>query len=296
MKTLLVGLSLLSAAAAADPKVVLVVTADASDFLDCAGGTIAAMVDRGAAAYLVRVTNDEKDSWQLTPEETARRVREEVEQAARTLGIRKVYHLGYRAGELASVSPTELRDRIAFYVRLLKPDVMFLPNGHAHYVEVLDRHYAGFAAEEARRSASLANYQPPFAQVGLEPHYTPELYYYAAPVDPRRREAESTATFVPQPVTRDIAGTFDRKLKAAQALKTINHSLAMRIKQRLDETGRRLPLLDTVNEESVARLVEINLRKLAAIGAEQTAYKLAEEFHHAGLDYQIPEKYRRSSR
>jgi len=295
MRTLFLALCLAAGAAAADPKVVLVITADASDFVHCAGGTIATMVERGAAAHLIRVTNDEKDSWRLSPEETARRVREEVEQAARALGIEKVHHLGYRAGELASVSPTELRDRIAFYVRLLKPDVMFLPNPYAEYVEVLDRYYTGSAAEEARRAASLANYQPPFAQVGLEPHFVPELYHYAAPVDPRRREPESTATFVPQPVTRDIAAAFDRKLRAALALRTINYSLAMRIRQRLEETGRRLPLLDTVDDAAVAKLVEINLRRLAAIGAEKTAFQLAEEFHYAGLDYQIPQKYRGAS-
>jgi LmbE family N-acetylglucosaminyl deacetylase len=275
---------------AADKKV-LVVTADASDYILAAGGTIAAMIDDGAEAYLVRVTNDDKDSWELSPEETARRTREESEAAAKILGFKEVESLGYRAGELGGVSPTELRDRILFYVRLYKPTVMFIPNPYAEYVEVLDRFYTGQAAEDARRAASMPNFQPPFQVVGLETHITPELYYYAQPFDPRRREAESTTTFTPQPKMLDIASTFDKKLKAAQALKTINYSMAMRIKDRLESTDRRLPLLDEVNDESVNQLVEINVRKLAEIAAKDTSHTQAEEFHYAGVEYQIPSKY-----
>ncbi|MBI1787032.1 MAG: PIG-L family deacetylase [Acidobacteria bacterium] len=276
----------------AQDQKVLVITADASDYVLAAGGTIAGMAASGATVWLVRVTNDDKDSWDLPPEETARRTREESERAARILGIGKVVSLGYRAGELGGVSPTELRDRLMFYVRSFKPGVMFIPNPYAEYVEVLDRYYTGQAAEEARRAASLANFQPPFASVGLETHLTPELYYYAQPFDPRRREAESTATFAPQPKALDIAPMLAKKIQAAQALKTVNHALAMRIQQRLQETGRRLPLLDRVDDDAVGKLVEINVRKLAEIGAQGTGYSAAEEFHYAGVEYQIPAKYR----
>ena len=275
----------------ADGEVVLVVTADASDYILAAGGTIAKMIDDGATAYLVRVTNDDKDSWGLNAEETAVRTRRESEQAATILGIEEVESLGYRAGELGGVSPTELRDRIMFYIRLYKPDVMFIPNPYAEYVEVLDRFYVGQAAEDARRAAALPNHQPPFQIAGLATHLTPELYYYAQPFDPRRREAESTATFVPQPKVVDIAPTLDKKLRAVLALKTINHSMAMRIKERLESSGRRLPLLDTVDEESINELAGINVRKLAAIAARDTDHQQAEEFHYAGVEYQIPSKY-----
>jgi LmbE family N-acetylglucosaminyl deacetylase len=272
-------------------KVVLVVTADAGDYILAAGGTIASMIDGGATTYLVRVTNDEKDSWNLSAEEAARRTSDESRQAARILGVKEVMSLGYRAGELGAVSPTELRDRIMFYVRLYKPDVLFLPNPYAHYVEVYDRFYTGQAAEEAKHAAALENFQPPFAVAGLKPHLVPELYYYAQPFDPRRREPESTATFAPQPKVMDISTTFDKKLRAAQALKTINYSMAMRIKQRLESTGRRLPLLDKADEASVQKLVEINVRKLGEIAAGKTNYKMGEEFEYAGEAYQIPSKY-----
>lgn len=282
----------LMAALALRAEVVLVVTADASDYVLAAGGTIAAMAERGDTVYVLRVTNDEKDSWKLSPEETASRVRAESEEAGRRLGVKEVIPLGYRAWELQDVSFTDMRDRIMFYVRFFKPKIMFIPNPYTEHNRVLDRYYAGAAAEDAWRSAGLENVQAAFPEAGLKPHVTPELYYFAQPYDPRRREPESTATFVPQPVTLDIKGTLARKIRAAQALKTVQFSMAQRIRERLVASGRRLPMLDTVNDRSVDALVEENVRGLAKVAAEGTKWEAAEEFRHAGVEYQIPKTYR----
>jgi LmbE family N-acetylglucosaminyl deacetylase len=250
------------------------------------------MVDRGVAAYLIRVTNDDKDAADLSPEEAALRTRTESEQAAQILGVKEVVSMGYRAAELADVPFTTLRDRLMVYIRHYRPTVMFIPNPYTEYDRVLDRYYTGRAAEDAWRAASLENYLPPFTAAGLRPHLTPELYYYAQPLDPRRRDAESTATFVPQPKIVDISRTFAKKLKAVQALKTLNRAAAMRLKARLSSTGRRLPLLDVVNEVAISGLVEQNVRGLAKVAATGTPYPLAEEFRYAGLEFRIPAKYR----
>ena len=90
----------------------------------------------------------------------------------------------------------------------------------------------------------------------------------------------------------DISATFDKKLKAAQALKTINHSLAMRLKQRLDSTDRRLGKLEKVDEASINKLTEERVRGLSALSAEGTSYDAAEEFRYAGVEFRIPAKYR----
>lgn len=277
--------------ALAQKPVVLVVTADASDYLLSAGGTIAGMIDQGATVYLVRVTNDEKDSYDLSPEETARRTRTESEEAARILGIKEVISLGYRAAELADVSFTDIRDRLIFYIRFYKPRVLFIPNPYNEHDRVLDRYYTGWAAEDAWRSAAFENFQPAYAEAGLAPYQTPELYYYGQPFDPRRREAESTATFVPEWKAVDISATLARKIKAVQALKTIDTSMARRLKDRLAASQRRLRLLDTIDDRAVNALVEKNVQGLAAIGAQGTSYRAAEEFHYAGPHFRIPSKY-----
>lgn len=279
--------------AGAQNPVALVVTADASDYILSAGGTIAGMIGQGATVYVIRVGNDEKDSYDLTPEETARRTRIESEEAGRILGVKEVISLGYRSAELGAVSFTELRDRLIFYIRLYKPRVLFIPNPYNEYDRVLDRYYTGWAAEDAWRSAGFANYGIPFAEAGLAPHRTPELYYYGQPFDPRRREPESASTFVPEIKVVDISATLPRKVKAAQALRTINAGMAHRLRDRLTETKRRLQLLDNLSDDAVNRLVEKNVQGLAAIGARGAQYSAAEEFHFAGLHYQVPSKYLR---
>jgi LmbE family N-acetylglucosaminyl deacetylase len=287
---LVLGCRLLAAQSSPKP-VVLVIAADAEDYLLSAAGTIASMIDKGAEAHVIRVTNDEKNSWELSPEETAMRVRRESENAASILGVKEVVSMGYRAEELADVPFTTLRDRLILYIRHYRPAIMFVPNPYTEYDRVLDRYYTGRAAEDAWRAASLENHVPPFGALGIRPHLTSELYYYSQPLDPRRREPESTATFVPEPRVVDIAATLGRKVAVVQALKTINYSNAMRVKLRLTSTGRRLPLLDVVNDTAVNKLVEENIRGVSKISAEGSTYSAAEQFRYAGLTYRIPKKY-----
>jgi LmbE family N-acetylglucosaminyl deacetylase len=272
---------------------ILIVTPHADDYLVCAGGTVAAMIQNGTKAYVVRVTNDEKDAYGISPEEAALRSRAESEEAASVLGVSEVVSLGYRSGELGGVSPTELRDRIIFFVRRYRPQIMFIPNPYTHYDADLDHYYVGSAAEEARGAAGLKNFQPPHALVQLAPHLAPELFYYSLPLDPERHTPESTPTFVAQPKIVDITTTFDRKLRALRALKTRNRALALDIRQRLSNRGKRLPLLDAINDESLDRLAEIRLLGLAQLAGKSNGWSLAEEFFYAGLDYQIPSAYRK---
>jgi LmbE family N-acetylglucosaminyl deacetylase len=294
MKAVLIAsLALLGwpASAQTNQPVVLVITADASDYLLAAGGAIAGFIDKGASVYVIRVTNDEKDAWDLSPEEAARRTRAESEEAGRILGVKEVISMGYRAAELADVPFTTLRDRLIVYIRHFRPAILFIPNPYTEFDRVLDRYYTGRAAEDAARAAAFQNFAPPYAQAGLAPHLTPEVYYYAQPFDPRRRDPESTAMFVPEPKVVDISAALERKVKAAQALKTINYSMAARLKERLTATSRSLPLLSTMDDKSVNALVAENVRGLAKLAAAGTPYGMAEEFRYAGIRFRIPSKY-----
>ena len=58
MKRLFVAMLLLWPGVAFAQRNILIVTADAADYLLAAGGTIAAMIDGGATAHLIRVSND----------------------------------------------------------------------------------------------------------------------------------------------------------------------------------------------------------------------------------------------
>lgn len=278
--------------AAKPARTVLIVASDAG-WLDCAGGAIAAQIAGGANAILIRVGNDEKDSIGLTPEETAHRNRQESEAAARVLGITETISFGYRSSEFRDVPHTTIRDRLIFLIRHHRPAALYFPNPHTEHDRNLDRYYIGAAAEDAWHCARYANFLPAPGPAALPPYIVPEVYYYSPPTDPRRREPESTATFVPQSRQVDIAPYFAKKLRAAQALRTINRAIATRLKETLQAEGRRLPLLDTLNQQSIDKLVEENLRGLAAVCAEGSAFKQAEEFRYAGIEYGIPSKYLR---
>jgi LmbE family N-acetylglucosaminyl deacetylase len=277
---------------AAPSKTVLIVAASPA-WLHHAGGTVAAHIAQGAKAILVRVTNDEKDAWGLTPEEAAHRNRQESEAAAKLLGISQTISFGYRASELRDVPHTSIRDRLILLLRHHRPQALFLPNPHTEHDRDLDTYYTGAAAEDAWHCARFQNFLPAASHNGLTPHIVSDVFYYAPPTDPRRREPESSSTFVPKPVQLDIAPHFNTKLRAAQALRTVNFNTAMRLQQTLTAQGRRLPLLDSLTPENLNKLTETNLRGLAAIAANGSPYQLAEEFRHAGIEYGIPSTYLR---
>jgi hypothetical protein len=105
---------------------------------------------------------------------------------------------------------------------------------------------------------------------------------------PSVRRRRSTLTFVAQPKIVDITTTFERKLRAVRALKTRNRALAVDIRQRVSNRGKRLPLLNAINDESLDRLAEIRLLGLAQLAGKSNEWPPAEEPFYAGSDYQIP--------
>jgi len=282
-----------AALAAATPAKSLLIVASDAGWLACAGGTVAKMIGEGATAVLVRIGNDEKEGWGITPEEAAFRNRTESEASAKLLGIQEVVSFGYRSSELRDVPHTTMRDRLIWLIRHHRPTALLFPNPHTEHDRNLDSYYAGAAAEDAWHCARYRNFLPSPGPQALPPYIVPDVYYYSPPLDPRRREPESTPTFVPQPVQVDIAATFAKKLTAARAMRTYNRSTAMRLKQSLEASGRRLPLLATVDQPAIDKLAEENLRGLARICANGSSYTMAEEFRHAGIEYGIPTKYRR---
>ena len=226
----------------------------------------------------------------MTPEEAAWRNRVEGEAAARVLGLGEVLSLGYASGELRNVPHTTMRDRVMLLIRQQRPTVLVIPNAHTEHDRNLDSYYAGAAAEDAWHGARFGNYLP---ATGGGTYIVPEVYYYAPPVDPRRREPEAGATFVPQPAQVDIGPYFAKKLAAAREMKTVNRARAERLKERLAAAGKRVALLDRLDDAAAAKLAEENLRGLAELGAAGSKYTMAEEFRHAGVAYGIPAKYLR---
>jgi len=104
-----------------DGRTMVVITAHADDFTLFAGGTIARLIEDGYTAHLIRVTNDEKDSYDLDAGETSHRNTVEMRAAADIIGIKEMYSLDFRNDEMDPIPETEIRARLIFLFRKLKP-------------------------------------------------------------------------------------------------------------------------------------------------------------------------------
>ena len=100
------------------------------------GGILAKYAAEGVETFLLTATRGER-GWQGPPEENpglealGRLRTNELEAAARVLGLKDVRFLDYLDGELDLADPLEALDQIAEYIQAIKPQVVvsFGPDG-----------------------------------------------------------------------------------------------------------------------------------------------------------------------
>src|SRR4051812_38526204 len=107
------------------PKIALGVAAHPDDLDFGAAGSVAAWTAAGAEVYYLVLTNGNKGSADLAtdPDSLVAIRRKEQQEAARILGVKKVYFCDYEDGELA-VTMDVKRD-IARVIRQVRPDTVF---------------------------------------------------------------------------------------------------------------------------------------------------------------------------
>jgi LmbE family N-acetylglucosaminyl deacetylase len=250
-------------------RTMVVVTAHANDFTMYAGGTIAKMIAEGYTAHLICITNNEKDSQDLSVGETIHRNALEMRKAADVLGIQELHSLNYRNGEMDPVPETEVRQKLILLFRKLKPWTMFSWDPSAKYEEDPDHQKAARAAEDAAWTSAGHLYEPEQLAVGLEKWAVLDRYYWARNLEP-------------QDVNKvvDISSTIDQKIRAVQQHKTMMDHSAHQLKEKLAEANLRLPLLDTIDEASVNNMVDIFVRERASSLGAGHDLKYAEVFHY----------------
>ncbi|MFN0170876.1 MAG: PIG-L deacetylase family protein [Bryobacteraceae bacterium] len=293
MRTLLTIALLVSTAAAQSGKgPVLVITPSSRDYLLGAGGTLARMSSEGRKIVVLQIGNEEKDSIGLGPAETRLANNAEGEAAAKILGVQEVLNLGHKSGELGYVSSSELRNHVMAAFRFYKPETVFFPDWYVHYLEDRDVWYVGHMAEEAPYGGGSLFLQE-FTYMGMGGAAAREYFFYSPNRPYRPREGgEGSARMT----HFDIGPMFDRKVKAAQALKTSNHRYAAQVKLRLDRAGTPSPLLARVDEQTASDLVRSYLEELAAAVGKPHGIGLAEEFNHLSPRGGIPEHIREHAR
>jgi LmbE family N-acetylglucosaminyl deacetylase len=273
-------------------KSVLVITSTGGDYLMAAGGTLALMINQGYTVNVIQIGNDEKDSIGLSPAETRLANNRESEQAARMLGIKEIFLLNHKSGELSQVSINEIRNQLFGLIRHYKPQIVFHPDPWIHYEPDWDQFFTARPAEEFSYGSGRYVGEE-FTKMGLAPVGVSETYYYASNRPYRPGEGgHNGAKFRPI----DITKTFNLKAAALERLETANRRYAMQVKQRLELARKPSPLLSVINRATIAALIRAYATELAETIGAKHGFRYGEEFNYHGPAPGIPEYIREKAK
>jgi LmbE family N-acetylglucosaminyl deacetylase len=273
-------------------KSVLVITATPGDYLMAAGGTLAGLIDRGYIVNVVQIGNDEKNSIGLSPADTRLANNREGQNAARALGVKEVFLLNHKSGELGQVSINEIRNQFFGLVRHYKPQIIFHPDPWVHYEPDWDQFFTARPAEEFSYGSGRYVGEE-FTKMGLPPVGVAETYYYAANRPYRPGEGGHNAAKFR---SIDITKVFNVKVAALEQLETANRRYATHVKQRLELAGKPSPLLAVINRASIAALIRAYAEELAETIGQKHGFRYGEEFNYHGPGSPIPEHIREKAK
>ena len=158
------------------------------------GGVISRYANEGVEVYLICATNGdvgEVSTEMMNGYKTISELRlAELECAASTLGLRKVYKFGYKDSGMGSPTtqdpdclvyawehhPAELTRRVVEVIREVKPQVVITFNRYGAY-----GHPDHIAIQRATVEAFELTSDPEYVTEGLPPHRPQKLYYNNIP-------------------------------------------------------------------------------------------------------------------
>lgn len=255
-------------------KVFALITPHLDDGPIFAGGTIAKLLNEDYTGYFIRVSNDEKDSYNLTLGETVLVNEQDAAKFVEVAGLKKRYDLQYRNHGLDDVSRMEIRVRLIFLFRLLKVDTVLSYDPWGHYEENPDHYVTAQAVEAACWTSGDHLDFPEQFDVGLKAHSVQEKYYFARG---------------PQLVNRvvDIGPTIKQKAAYIASCRNMITNMVKTTNESLEGRGLRIPAFsggqDAANEAYIkAAFLERDKRIGAKYGLEY-----AEEFHYIGPNQEL---------
>lgn len=250
-------------------KVLAVIVPHLDDASIFVGGTIAKLLNEGYVGYLIRTSNDEKDSWDLTIGETVLANERDTKAFVKTMGLKDVFDLSNRNHRMDDISRMELRGRLIFLIRLLKVDTIFSYDPWGHYEENPDHYVTAQAVEAACTFADGRLDYPEHFAVGLRPQRVREKYYFARG---------------PQLVNRvvDISTTIEQKMAAIRSCRTMINHMVRRLQADLAQRNLRLPMLGDDEESAIRTFADLQFRDFAARVGQRHGLQYAEAFHYFG--------------
>jgi LmbE family N-acetylglucosaminyl deacetylase len=226
---------------------------------------------------LIRTSNDEMDSYDLTKGQTVAANEADNQHMASLLGIKQVFDLNYRNHFMDDVPRVELRARLIFLIRLLKIDTIFSYDPWGHYEENPDHYVTASSVEAACWMAGGHLDFPEHFAAGLRPHSVREKYYYARG---------------PQLVNRvvDVSTTIDKKMAAIRANQTMLGHMVGEFRDALAARELKLPELEGNPDAAIRAFADLRFRRAAADRGREHGLEYAERFHYIGPDASL-DKY-----
>jgi LmbE family N-acetylglucosaminyl deacetylase len=220
----------------------MIISPHADDAAAFCGGTLAKFAAEGWRIVLVRVTDDAKDSVTLSREETIRRNTEELQDAARLLGVAEIVELGYETDCLADLSLVALRERFVYLFRKHRPYAVFSFDPFGMYEGNMDHVRVAQAVEEAYWVSCFHLHHPEHFDEGLEPFSVCERWYFA------RSLPETNYTI-------DITDYLEQKIAAMCAHRAMVPNIIKQSVLQLKTWGKRVPLLDAAIDGDITPLI-----------------------------------------
>lgn len=204
-------------------EIILAVGAHPDDIDFSASGTIAKWVSEGATAYYLILTDGSKgsDDRKMTSKKLVQIRKKEQLEAARILGVKKVFFFNYPDTQL--VADHKLKEKISRLIKKLKPTKVITINPTILITDL------GFVNHTDHRAAGLATIDsvyplardrltfPHHERQGLTPHKVKELYL----------SSFGTGNFI-----SDITKTMPQKIEALKTHKSqVSEEVIERIKK-----------------------------------------------------------------
>lgn len=131
-------------------KTGLVIIAHADDLALFAGTAVLALIDSGWDIHVIRVTDDQWDSWGLNSETTKTANQAEFQAALAMMGIKHIYELNLPTDQLGDQSEVQLRNQIVELIRKIRPYlVMTFDPDSIKFEDNEDHRLVGRATNEA---------------------------------------------------------------------------------------------------------------------------------------------------
>jgi LmbE family N-acetylglucosaminyl deacetylase len=241
-------------------KTVLAIGAHADDLSIFAGGAICALAHSGAIVHALRVTDDYADSFEIPSDETKRVNLDQFQKSMKILGVSKVHNLDYATDQLSSIKLVDLREKIIFKFRELKPYAVISFDPYSAFGEDNQDHLmVAKAVDESYWTSIFDKHHPEHFSLGVAPHAVTERWYFG-------RELTRTTSAI------DISQFLGQKIAAVNAHEIMMDNIFYQLKILERDSGQKL-LIEDRNT-----LVQLMIENMAKSAGEKYGLTCAENY------------------